>query len=442
VARVELPALFVDDVRLVDDVQRPVLINRDPGPDERDVPLDTSIALELVDIGVAGIDRRATRVFVGDLVAFDGGAQPEIDPRFVGAGVSETADTLRIVLEPRAPFESQARAVVRVVTRTRDGHALDERYSFQVEDRTAPKLVAVHATSPHVVRVAFDEPVAASAAGFAFETKSAPAVPLAALDATVARDGVVTVILDQAMTPDAEYEVVAIDVRDSNGNAAVPPFDRARFVGFRPAQPPGRRLDLWSMLPKHNRRDDETGDLRRFIACLQEIVDLLLADLDAWPAIFDLERAPEAFVDAMLVDLGSPFAFELTLLERRKLAALLVDMYRQKGTAIGIRDAIRFFVGVDDVVILPFNADGLVLGVSELGVDWILGPSDRFARYAFVIEVGRVLTTRERRIVRAVVDLLRPAQTHFVELREPAEVLPIDDWELGRSLLDTGSLLH
>ncbi|MCU0699586.1 MAG: barstar family protein [Myxococcaceae bacterium] len=36
-----------------------------------------------------------------------------------------------------------------------------------------------------------------------------------------------------------------------------------------------------------------TGDLFWFIACLQEVTDLLLADIDRWPDIFDLERAPE-----------------------------------------------------------------------------------------------------------------------------------------------------
>ena len=43
----ELPALFVDAVASVAALDRPVLVNRDPGPDELAVPIDASVALEL-----------------------------------------------------------------------------------------------------------------------------------------------------------------------------------------------------------------------------------------------------------------------------------------------------------------------------------------------------------------------------------------------------------
>ena len=51
---------------------------------------------------------------------------------------------------------------------------------------------------------------------------------------------------------------------------------------------------------------------------------------------------------------------------------------------------------IDISAITPFNADTLYLGELLLGVDWVLGPSDRFARYAFNVEVVRILTDRER----------------------------------------------
>lgn len=67
-------------------------------------------------------------------------------------------------------------------------------------------------------------------------------------------------------------------------------------------------------------------------------------------------------------------------------------MYRQKGTAKGIQNAIRFFLGVflgiDISAITPFNADTLILGESELGIDWVLGPSSvRTSVAAEVVEV-------------------------------------------------------
>ncbi len=49
-------------------------------------------------------------------------------------------------------------------------------------------------------------------------------------------------------------------------------------------------------------------------------------------------------------------------------------MYRQKGTAAGIRNAIRFVLGIDVEAITPFTGTTIILGESELGVDWELGP--------------------------------------------------------------------
>jgi phage tail-like protein len=196
------------------------------------------------------------------------------------------------------------------------------------------------------------------------------------------------------------------------------------------------------MLPKHNRRDDTTGDLFRFIACLQEVTDLLLADVDRWPDIFDLERAPESFLELILQDLGNPFPFELDVLGKRRLAAVLVEMYRQKGTAQGIKNAVRFFLGIEIVAITAFNADTLVLGESLLGVDWVLGPSDRFARYAFNVVVARILSATERKRLRAIVEYLKPAHTHFVDLVEPFPPVIPDHWELGLSDLGETTLLH
>jgi phage tail-like protein len=172
-------------------------------------------------------------------------------------------------------------------------------------------------------------------------------------------------------------------ITDLNENPILPPFDTTEFIGFRPARPSNRRFDLWHMLPVWNRREDVTGDLWRFISCLQEVVDLLLAEVDRFPDIFDLERSPSPFLDLILQDLGNPFPFELDEIGKRRLASVLCEMYRQKGTAIGIKNAIRFFLGIDITAITSLGSLGLILGVSELGVDWILGPSNRFALYAF-----------------------------------------------------------
>ncbi len=442
---VELPALYVDSVALSSSAARLLVLNRDPGPGEADVPIDTAIALELVDTGPDGVERTSARVWVDGILAFDGASAPDLSPAFAGplSGVSQTADTLRLVLHPVVPFPSLATVSVRVVAQTAGGAAsVDEVYSFVVEDRTAPRLVGAQALAQKTVRVGFDEPVLLpSGSSFLLTPKGAPAVPVAVASASI-EGGVVLLTLDTEMTPDVEYEVVAIGVTDRSGNPVLGPYDRARFTGFRPAAPPTRRFDLWRMLPKHNRRDDQTGDLFRLIACLQEATDLLLVDADRWPDIFDFERAPANFLDLILRDLGNPFPFELDTMGKRRLASVLVEMYRQKGTAKGIRNAIRFFLGIDISAIAPFSADTLVLGESELGIDWVLGPSDRFARYAFNVEVARILTERERRQLRAIVEYLKPAHTHFVDLVEPVPPVVPNHWELGLSDLGETTDLH
>ena len=441
----ELPGLYVDTVAAIVALPRPALVNRDPGPDETGVPIDSRIALEIVDTGLDGPDKNPTRVWVDGTLAFEGGASPELKPGFDGAqaAVIQTADTLRIVLHPLVPFSSEALVQVRVVSATVGGaHGLDETYSFRAEDRTAPRVLAAQAIGPKIVRIAFDEPVvAAGPEGLIFEALDGPAVPLDV--ATVSASGpVVTVALGREMTPDATYRVRAVAVSDLAGNPAIPPFDATVFVGFRPPRPAGRRFDLWSMLPKHNRRADMTGDLRNVIACLQEPTDLLLAEIDRLPDIFDVERAPALFLDLILRDLGNPFPFDLDELGKRRLASVLVEMYQQKGTAIGIRNAIRFFLGVEVAAITPFAGTALVLGESELGVDWELGPSDRFSRYAFDLRVGVMLTDTQRRQLRAIVDYLKPAHTHFVDLIVPTPPPFIDHWEIGAGELGETSDLH
>jgi hypothetical protein len=97
---------------------------------------------------------------------------------------------------------------------------------------------------------------------------------------------------------------------------------------------------------------------------------------------------------------------------------------------------------VDIAAITGLAESALVLGESELGVDWELGPSDRFARYAFSIVVARVLAVKERRQLRAIVELSKPAHTHFVDLIEPLAPIVPDHWEIGVSELGLGSLLH
>ena len=87
--------------------------------------------------------------------------------------------------------------------------------------------------------------------------------------------------------------------------------------------------------------------------------------------------------------------------------------------------------------VVAYNLETLVLGVSRLDVDWVLGPSARWGLYAFDLEVNRVLTDEERQHVRTVVELMKPSHTHFVQIVEPVAPVPDGRWVLGEDDLGT-----
>lgn len=432
----ELPLLRLSALAATKTSNAIVVINRDPYPDEEGVPLVSELHMELAALDGSGIDPNALEVIVGGRLAVENG-NPTPGFNGTGAGTATTLDGVKLRLVPVAPFESLAQIEVRVRARTRAGAPLDTSYGFTIEDRTAPKLLQALAIGPRVLRLHFDEAVELDPADVTLEALSNPAITPNVTE--VHRDeGTLELVLSTEMSPDVRYRVsLGPGVVDLNDNAILAPYNTSEFIGWRPSTPSRRRFDLWLMLPNHNRKADQTGDLRAFVDCLQEIVDLLLADIDAWTDIIDLERAPAPFVDLILQDLGNPFAFDLTLPQRRRLAATLVEMHRYKGTAKGIIDMVRFFLGLD-ITIETYADETLVLGVSSLDVDWILGTTSQFARFAFDVRVERILSDVERHQLREIVEYLRPVNTIFANLHEPLPPPPDNAWVLGQSELDTG----
>ncbi len=129
------------------------------------------------------------------------------------------------------------------------------------------------------------------------------------------------------------------------------------------------------------------------------------------------------------------------LVDKRRLLNVLVAIYREKGTALGIENAIRFFLGLE-VDVTSYNGESLVLGDSLLGEDWILGPGGMFSAYAFEVVVPRALEDEERRRLRLIVEYMKPAHTHFTRLVEPAIPEIIGHVELGLSELGETWVLH
>ena len=315
----------------------------------------------------------------------------------------------------------------------------------------APRVVGAQARELARVRVSFDTAVrqddpsgendALNPARYVLSAVSAPAVGASVIEVEPATSSAVDLLADVSLTPGAGYQVDVAGVLGTSAESTAATNGSASFAGFVPPRPAERVFDLYRLLPELNRREDTTGDLQRFFACLQEVTDLVLVDVDHFTDILDPDIAPERFLDRMRGELGDPFAFDLSTVDKRRLLNVLVAMYREKGTARGIANAIRFFLGLE-VEITAYAGEALFLGESLLGEDWVLGPSTSFAALAFEVVSPRVLTTEERRRLRQIVDYLRPAQTHFARLVEPFPPETIDHVELGTSELGEDWLLH
>lgn len=460
----ELPGVWLDPLTVVASVGgRIQVVNRNPEPGETDVPPVGLLDLCLFDTGGVGIDAAQTKVFVSGALAFDGSLGSPFQPGFDGPNkTTATAGSggLRVALDKASPaFSSLEIVSIRVVSATTDGLAtIDTIWTFTVSDTSTPMLVHSSAPSLSTVLVRFNKVVrqvgdgaaqdALTAANYELGTATVPAVTPAATSVRAVSSTEVELTVSPVLSPRATYTVTARRVEDLAGHAAPSQGTAAMFTAPTLPSPAGRVFDLYRMLPLQNRRQDSDGlrELERFIRCIQEITDFKLFDIDTWTDILDPDLAPERYLDAMLLDLGNPFKFELSVEDKRRLVRILVPLYKQKGTAPGIANVVRFFLGLE-VQVVPFSSHGMTLGESDLGSDgtdgsWELGADGSFAAYAFDVSVDVVLTPAQRERLTALVRYMKPAHTHFVRLLEPVAPTIIDHVELGISELGVTWDLH
>lgn len=441
----ELPGAYVDAI-VLDTVTlgRPALMNRDPEPNETNVPLGVSVQFDLTDIGPDGIDLAATLVYINGTLAFNGGT---FLAGFTGPGSSSSnpqPDTLRVVVDPTTPFQTEALVTVRVVSNVvGGGFAFDSTYTFTIEDVSPPVLYTVTAIGLRQVRVQFDDPVrqlsvtAASDAltkgNYALTRMSVPAVVPNVIEVQPVAADTVDLITDIDITPGADYRLTVNNVQNVNG-FAIDPDSIFDFVGFVPDRPPNRQWDLYKLLPPTNILADATQDLKRFYTCLQEVNDIALALIDTFVSVVDFDTADSQYLDAILADFSNPFDFvNLSIENRRRLAAYLVQLYQQKGTAVGIVNAIRFLLGVE-AVIVPYDGATMFLGLDSLNETFILAPSLGFVLRAFRLSFSVPLTTQQRQQARRIARYMKPVNTHVIDVQDPGQVTA-DHLMLGLSRL-------
>ncbi len=448
VLNVELPAVYLDDVQFetpAGGVSELRLANRRGAPGEIGVKVSDHVEVDLIENSED--PPSIEQVYINGQLAFTNNPIDTFQPGFNGAGsaVFSSIGLRRVVIDPTASLAVLSLVTVRVVGSGASWpNPIDETYTFTTEDLVNPRVTSASGRDLKVARVVFNEAMKMTSASdaddalkpgnYAFAGVSIPTAEVAPVSVAKVSDTEVDVTVDVPFSPGGTYSVTVANAKDLFGNAVIAPNNTVQFAAFRPPQPAGRSFDLYAKIPDINRRFDLTGDLRLFIACLQDIADLLLYDVDKWAEILDPDFAPEDFVDAMLADLGNPFPFDLALVDKRRLLRVLVDIYRQKGTNVGIVNAVRFFLGIE-VVVVEWLAEGLSLGESELGIDWILAPGTSRDRYSYEIVSPVLLTDTQRDQITQIAEYMHPAHTHLRQIVEPPPVEVIDHLELGLSEL-------
>lgn len=245
----------------------------------------------------------------------------------------------------------------------------------------------------------------------------AAVVPSSAVPTGDESDRYVDLELHDALSPSLEYQLELVKIEDPAGNEVASAYT---FMSWQPFEVTGREFDLWEMLPLKNRDEDKSGDLERFVKCFDEAAQVMLNDVDRFGRLLDPWACKAEAVDPLLEHLGNPLAFvsSLSLDRKRDLLPILVPMYKQRGTAEGIEDAVGFFLD-KTVAVVPWNipSDTWVLGESLLGYNTYVGPSQSFVRYSFYLEHNVTLTEAEKSITREIIEFIRPAHTHFVGFR-------------------------
>jgi len=205
--------------------------------------------------------------------------------------------------------------------------------------------------------------------------------------------------------------------------------------------------DLFSRVHRLADSEIEEQDFLKFCTVFQEVFNRLLEDIDAfYNELCSIDYLSESAADATLFDFGNPFyklTVGLSLNKKRKLCSLLISIYKQVGTEIGIKNVVRFFLGYDAISdIIYWWSDNWILGVSELGTETVLGPGNQYDLYSFWVVTSQVLTDEEEEQITDIIEYMKPAHTHFRGFIEP--IVPPDDpvrWSLGVSELGTETIL-
>lgn len=444
--RIETPSLIIDSLQTTAPGEVVVILNRDPEPGEVQVPAVGPVEIQFIAPGsVVDLGRLVVSLSLyGDPIYAH--ATGFSDDAAAASSVRRLEDgTVVLSFVPVVPMPSLVTVLVQAAAATVEGAFTTATYSFQIEDLDPPTTMTAALRGREALILTFDEAVdpawAAQVSNFSLRVLDPPSYPAVVVSTSMPAPNEVRLELDDELTMGVPYEISAINVEDVWGNVQPELLDTID-VPY-PAEFGNRDVDMYRMLPKvANRDQDLNGDARTMIRIFQDVLNVMLAEIDRYPTIYDPARALEPFLDAMLVSRGNPFRFaDATINDKRQLLSVLVPLYRQKGTAAGIINAIRFFLALDAEV-RSLHVSGWVLGTSALGFDTVLGPSEVIDILSFDVVVPRALNDAERARVLEIVRIMRPNHTRLRAIVEPVVPEVIDHWMLGFSRLGIETELH
>ena len=439
-----LPALYLDDFVLeVVPGEGVILINEVPEYGSVDVDDDANVVFQVAreDLSAYDIDLTTLDVLINGVAAVvNGVAQAGFTLATANVGTvalgARAASVVQVTIGHTAPWASQAVIPVDVYVESKTGPSpgqLDHAvFYFTVEDTIAPRLLSAVNRTVKVVRVTFNEPMlAVDAAGihdalnpalyvfsFIADNDKQAGAAITAVSVAAVSSTVFDVTLDWEASFWRTYRLTCGAIADdsSNANELDAAYRTADFDSWTPSWwPVTRRWSIWTdMLDASDRQRDTQGDLERMVSIWQDTLDLLLYDIDSFEHLWDVDRANESVLDAMLADLGNPFqVLDLEVDKKRKLIDVLSSIYMELGSADSIIDLARFFLGLT-VTVVPYMEYAWIVGVSEVGVDTYAGPAVTLPeRFWFWVNTDRALTATERTRLNIIVRRCKGAQEHF-----------------------------
>jgi phage tail-like protein len=177
--------------------------------------------------------------------------------------------------------------------------------------------------------------------------------------------------------------------------------------------------------------DEENGDfLRRFLLIAQHLTTGIEERLEFLHEAFDPRTTPATFLQWLASWLAMPLLEGWDEEKRREIIQRVPELYRLRGTARGLKLALRLFAGVQAGIHEgEWPYPGLVIGKSStVGIDTVLSPPV-FTSQCFTVELpdDRDQVSRERlRTVQALVEAEKPAHAHYALVFQKTEpVYPV-----------------